>query len=288
MMLPSIHIYYVDSFGYLQETRGHHASNDWFNGTLGDARIKAVPLSALGSAYAGACTDRGGFGFVYFTALDHTLHQATWAQDNDLWVDKGSTSDFPDMRFDADYTATTDGGTFRMYGITHGLQIQEYVCPQCCQNSSATWQQGPSFPRNCFYYFSTANAPTRAGLTGTSVTDSSLRLCMSGVGGPRYLYYPDPTAQMRELINTGNQDGDGAPENWQDYIANLTTQSPLSGEPVGQAMRGSKMSMSAGFRGKTQQLWMFYQAEGSDVSVRIRDVPKPGQWSERVALPVGV
>lgn len=143
IMMPSaICMYYVDSSGYLQERRGHHGSSDWFNGALNDARIRVAPYSSLAAVYAGSCTERDGFGFIYFTAPDHKIHQATWAQDEDLWVDKGSSSDFPNMRPDADYMAGTDRGTFRMFGITQDLQIQEYVCPQCCQNPSATWQRG--------------------------------------------------------------------------------------------------------------------------------------------------
>ena len=127
------------------------------------------------------------------------------------------------------------------------------------------------------------------------MTNSTLGLGGSGVGGPRYLYYQDSTSSLHELINVGDQAGDGSAEYWIAnltsnglIVQNITTQGSNTGVVVTPAMLGSKLSMSAGFRGKTQQLFLFYQANGSDITVKVRDVPHPGLWGDPVSLPVGI
>jgi len=53
-------------------------------------------------------------------------------------------------------------------------------------------------------------------------------------------------------------------------------------------MKGSKIHMTSGFKGLTPQMFLFYQANGTDVTVRTRLHDQVGQWSDPVALPVGV
>ncbi|KAL9119431.1 MAG: hypothetical protein Q9187_004020 [Circinaria calcarea] len=269
---PLIYLYYVDETGYLQELRGQHASDVWINGTLGAATIQvSSSSSALSSAYVGPCTARGGLGWIFYESTDG-VQEARWSADDDTWS-KQNNNLFPELASSADLALMVDGGAWRVYGITKNLEVQEYVCSQCCQNASNTWQSG---------------------LTATAVTNSTLSLGGSGVGGPRYLYYQDPTSNLHELVNVGNQAGDGSAEYWVANVTsnglivqNITTQDSSTGVVVTPAMLGSKISMSAGFRGKTQQLFLFYQTNGSDITVKVRDVPRPGLWGNPVALPVG-
>lgn len=138
---PMIYLYYVDKTGYLQELRGQHASDVWTNGTLGAATIQVSSSSAaLSSGYAGPCTDRGGLAWIFYESADG-VQEARWSGDDDTWVKKDNNL-FPQLTTSTDLTLTVDGGAWRLYSITKDLEIQEYVCSQCCQNASNTWQPG--------------------------------------------------------------------------------------------------------------------------------------------------
>lgn len=56
---------------------------------------------------------------------------------------------------------------------------------------------------------------------------------------------------------------------------------------VAQAMKGSRMSMVQGWKRSMPQMLLFYQANGTDVSVRVRLEDQVGGWSDATALPVG-
>jgi hypothetical protein len=108
-------------------------------------------------------------------------------------------------------------------------------------------------------------------------------ITVSNVGAPRLLYYQDANGDLRELNNTGTTS-----EVW---IANVTFTTDYgnrgtainstynlgpTGMVVTPAMTGTRLSMAAGFRGVIQQIYMFYQLDGSDVQVRIRDADSAG------------
>ena len=60
------------------------------------------------------------------------------------------------------------------------------------------------------------------------------------------------------------------------------------GLDVAQAMPGTKMSVVMGFRGKTNQIFLFYQQNGSDITVLVRDERNIGGWDGGKALELGV
>ena len=146
---PLIYLYYVDKTGYLQELRGQHASDVWVNGTLGAASIQVSSSSAaLSSGYAGPCTDRGALAWIFYESTDG-VREARWSGDDDTWVKKDNIT-FPQLTSGAGLALMVDGGAWRLYGITTRLEIQEYVCSQCCQNASNTWQPGTFFAFHCY------------------------------------------------------------------------------------------------------------------------------------------
>jgi hypothetical protein len=111
------------------------------------------------------------------------------------------------------------------------------------------------------------------------------------------IYYGDENGSIRELNNTyqypneayiadvssrANGGNTGTP-----IFGNMTASAP-SGMVVATGIPNGKVSMAAGFRGKVQQLWLFYQASGHDLTVQVRDADAAGNWTEPSQVPVGV
>lgn len=135
-----------------------------------------------------------------------------------------------------------------------------------------------------------------ADLTGPTV-NSEGGLSVSGVGLPRLIYYGDENGSIRELNNSYQYPNEA-------YIADVsshadggntgtpvfenTTASTLSGMVVATGIPNGKVSMASGFRGKVQQLWLFYQASGHDITVQVRDSDAAGNWTEPSQIPVGL
>jgi len=139
---PSIYLYYIDKKNLLQELRGSHGSNTWVNGTLGLAHFKvSAAYPHLDGNYAGGCST-GGRGSVYFQTDNGPVQEAVWNQDTDSW-NAGLT--FTGTKRGSDFLTVLEPHVWRFYAITDQLQLQEYVCNDCCANSSASWQQGISF-----------------------------------------------------------------------------------------------------------------------------------------------
>ena len=126
----------------------------------------------------------------------------------------------------------------------------------------------------------------------------SLPLAGAAVNNSRLLYYLSPTSEIRELNNTDFALPTGLSEGWVANASTLTngndrenvgTQSRASsdGLAVAQAMKGSRMSMVQGWKGLMPQMLLFYQANGTDVSVMVRLEDQVGSWGDPVALPVG-
>lgn len=64
----------------------------------------------------------------------------------------------------------------------------------------------------------------------------------------------------------------------------------VEGSQVGNVtpMRGSRLSVSTGFRGKTNQIWVFFQTNGSDISVVSRNEHDIAGWGVSEVLNIGV
>jgi hypothetical protein len=125
------------------------------------------------------------------------------------------------------------------------------------------------------------------------------------LGPPRLIHYLDPNGSVRELNNSGQYPD----ETWMENVSS-TTEAGNTGDsadpsasvgPQGSIVFDSStstnanvaeglhrgVSMVAGFRGKVQQLWLFYQTNGTDVSVQTRDADAAGVWSQPTQVPVG-
>ena len=143
------------------------------------------------------------------------------------------------------------------------------------------------------------------GLNATSVDNPALGLAGTMVNGSRMLYYQN--AKLKNIMELNNTDfptgsKSGYTEAW---VANASTKgsgdasvnvggkaapaSNASGiSTPAQAMLGSKLSMAQGYRGLVRQLFLFYQTNGSDITWRSRNEYDIGQWTDPVALNVGV
>lgn len=268
----SIHLYYIDKNGYLQELRGSDGSNEWVNGTLGQAGFQAAmpsPHSHLDSIFIGTCKNSVS-GWVNYEAQNGVLSQAIWNQDDDSWT-SGTT--FPDVRPGSDFvTELEDGpdGPWRLFTSTAKESIQEYVCTDCCQNpSSNTYEPGKFFSPYCLI-----TLLTPAGLSFSAVIASYSGFGGANVGLPRLLYYQTPNNAIQELNSTG----DGVYGNETFTISTNT---------VTQAMAGSRFAFVAGFQGETQQPHLFYQSNSTNIEVTSRLVTDT-YWTPGVALPISI
>lgn len=110
------------------------------------------------------------------------------------------------------------------------------------------------------------------------------------------VYYQNPDGMIRELNNTDfNSTRGSLSEGW---VSNATTDakkgntgSEADGDERGldvvHAMSGTKMSVSMGFRGKINQIFLFYQQNGSDITVLVRDEGDIGGWDGGKPLELG-
>lgn len=137
-----------------------------------------------------------------------------------------------------------------------------------------------------------------AGLNATSMSKATLGLGGSSVNGSRILYYQDGQASIMELNNTDFKTKDGRSEGW---VNNATSVSVSGSSSVNtgvsmtsstglkvnsNAMLGSRLSMTSGWRGQVNELWQFCQTNGSDVTYRWRNRDEIGKWSEPAAIDV--
>ena len=90
------------------------------------------------------------------------------------------------------------------------------------------------------------------------------------------------------LTKINDHEGDGKIKNKSKRNDNNGSSSSPTGVPVVQAMRGTRMSASVGFRGKTNQIFLFYQLNGTDVRLVTRDENSVGGWGPGIALDVGI
>lgn len=148
-----IELFYIDKNGYVQELRGSHGSDTWVNGTIGSGYFKAVDTySALSAQFQGKCGPRGQVGWVYYES-DAGAQEAHWNYDKDSWS-MGNL--FTDHAPGSDFLTTQENEgsaiqAWRFYGVSKDLQLQEYVCSDCCANKSYTWQHGTLPLTNCVF-----------------------------------------------------------------------------------------------------------------------------------------
>lgn len=111
------------------------------------------------------------------------------------------------------------------------------------------------------------------------------------------IYYQDLNATIRELNNTDFNSTRGSLS--EDWVSQATTDAKKGntgsragggerGLEVVQAMSGTRMSVSMGFRGKINQIFLFYQQNGRDLTVLVRDEEDIGGWGGGKALELGV
>ena len=110
------------------------------------------------------------------------------------------------------------------------------------------------------------------------------------------VYYQNPDGMIRELNNTDfNSTRGSLSEGW---VSNATTNAKKGnpgseadgderGRDVVPAMSGTKMSVSMGFRGKINQIFLFYQRDGSNITVSVRDEGDIGGWDGGKTLELG-
>ena len=140
--VPRVYVYYTDKKGYLQELRGNHGSNEWVNGTLGAAAVKPTyGVSTLSAQYTANCSNQAR-GWLWYES-DGGIQEARWSATNDTW----SQGDLiPGHKPGADFVFIFDPYALRMFHIDHGLQVQEYICEQCCSVTSTNWAPGELNP----------------------------------------------------------------------------------------------------------------------------------------------
>ena len=297
-----IYIYYIDQDGYLQELRGSHASSTWTNGTLGAARFKAVDTySTLSANYQGKCGARGNIGWVHFESKAG-IQEALWNHDADSWT---QGANFTDLKTGTDIVTTIDKSeitAWRVFGVNKNNFLQEYVCKDCCDNASRTYTPGKTLPSvETMMPLLQWNFNSRPGLTATTLPTSSLTLggasvdIPSSLVAPRLLYYLGANSSIHELNNTDFPTPHGLIEGWvkdpssRANGANTGTLTNFTqGLDVKSAMPGSRLSMTANFKGLVQSLWLFYQSNGTNVMVTTREADKIGEWTVPSALPVGI
>lgn len=93
------------------------------------------------------------------------------------------------------------------------------------------------------------------------------------MGADRLLYYESSNDYLQELNNTGLPNAESWDSDPRVVIQNM--------------MPGSKIGFAAGFVGKNQIPSVFYQTNGSDVTVSQR-IAANQYWMTPVALPVGM
>ncbi|KAJ5205845.1 hypothetical protein N7491_003531 [Penicillium cf. griseofulvum] len=267
-------LFYVDKNNVLQETRGSHASNSWLNGTLGQLGVLTSDPGDISVVYVGDCAVGTSGWLLYSPPAGDQMGVLYWDGATDTWSHKGLISD---VKPGAGFAGHADVGVWRYYYVQQSTsQLKEQVCPDCCSNSSSIgW---------------------RSDLTGPTL-NSEGGLSVSGVGLPRLIYYGDENGSIRELNNSyqypneaymadvsSHADGGntGTP-----VFGNMTASTP-SGMVVATGIPNGKVSMASGFRGKVQQLWLFYQVSGHDITVQVRDSDAAGNWTEPSKIPVGV
>lgn len=272
-----IYIYYIDKAGILQELRSEHASSTWNNGTIGGANFKAIDsYSALSAQFQGQCDARGmQLGWVFYESAQG-VQEARWHYDNDTWV---IGNRFQNIRPGSGFISTIAGGpikAWRLFGIRKDLVVQEYACEDCCGNSTQKWELG---------------------INASVTSNSTLGIAATTHTGSRMLYYQDLNATIHELNNTDFNSARGSlSEGWVSYASTDAKKGNTSskavadarGLDVAQAMPGTKMSVVMGFRGKTNQIFLFYQQNGSDITVLVRDERNIGGWDGGKALELGV
>ena len=178
--------------------------------------------------------------------------------------------------------------------------MQEHYCSDCCKNATMGRTTGES------QYIGLRMWPSiligaLAGLNGTTVDNSTLGLAGTMVNGSRILYYQNAFEMVMELNNTDFPTGSkaGYAEAW---VGNPSTKGTgsravnigvqaLNGSGIStlsKAMIGSRLTVAQGFRSLTRQLYMFYQTNGSDITWRIRNEYGVGNWTDPIALNVGM
>jgi hypothetical protein len=128
------------------------------------------------------------------------------------------------------------------------------------------------------------------------VNSSGGGLAVTNVGLARMVYYFDSDGAIRELNNsmqwpnevwmedeTPSVDGGNT-----GVMADPSAAVGPSGSPVATGIPNGKVSMAPGFRGTMQQLWLFYQTNGTDVSVQIRNADATGNWTDPTPIPVSL
>lgn len=113
------------------------------------------------------------------------------------------------------------------------------------------------------------------------------------VGTSRLIYYQDASGTIRELNSTGQYPNEAWVTNVSSSAATGNTgvvvnpgSSGPSGMAVAKAMPNSKMSVISGFQNNTQQVLLFYQAKGTDITMQFRNTNLAGQWSASTTIPV--
>ena len=303
-----IYLYYIDKAGILQELRGEHASTTWNKGTLGAAKFKAVDsYSALSAQFQGRCDARGGqLGWVFYESAQG-VQEARWLYDNDTWV---MGKRFRTVAPGSSFVSTIAGGpitAWRLFGIRKDLAVQEYPCEDCCGNSTHRWRVGRLtfsimnfFPcAHCIVPKEPKKSLTRyhsVGINASISSPSTLGVAATTLIGSRMVYYQNADGMIRELNNTDfNSTRGSVSEGWVSNAATNAKKGNTGSEADGDergldvthAVPGTKMSASMGFRGKINQIFLFYQRSGSDVTVLVRDEGHIGGWDGGTTLELG-
>ncbi|KAF7717413.1 Fungal fucose-specific lectin family protein [Penicillium ucsense] len=269
-----LNLFYVDKNNVLQETRGRQGSSTWVNGTLGLLGVVVPDPGDISVIFVGSCAINTSGWLLYTAGSGDQIGLLYWDASTDTWSHKDTISD---VRPHAGFAAHADIGVWRYWYIQQSTsQLKEFVCPDCCSNkSSAGW---------------------RPDLIGPEIASNG-GMAVAGVGPPRLLYYSDENGYVRELNNTfrypeeayiadvsSQPDGgnSGTP-----VFGNMTVSAP-TGQVVATGVPGTRLDMAAGFRGKVQQLWLFYQTSAHDISVRIRNADAAGYWTIPSAVSVGL
>ncbi|KAF3484071.1 uncharacterized protein GIQ15_03395 [Arthroderma uncinatum] len=267
-----LNLVYVDKNRVLQEIRGSHSGNDWINGTLGELSLVVDPQSAISVQYVGGCRDVNTAWLIYHAGKNNEARVLYWNARTDRWL-AGETIE--DVSATAGSSGQASDGTWRYYYVSKKTQqLNVVICPDCCSKPNTKWEQD---------------------INGPQVASKYGGIAVANVGAPRLLYYFDDKAIIRELNNTYKYPDEAWIEDVSSTLSDgnrgMKSDTNATVGPEGYRVISSvpngRMSMAAGFRGKIQQLWLFYQSNGTDIKILTRDADAAGRWSPPASLKIG-
>ena len=132
-----IWLYYIDKAHRLQALEGHHASDNWTQGSLGSFGFEAsAEFSALSMEFVGGC-DNGINAWLCYQTSDGTVRQVWWNRATDSWR---AGPDFPNIKPGSQFVTYNRSDHWRVFMMDEESRVVHYYCETCCKD--VNWKQG--------------------------------------------------------------------------------------------------------------------------------------------------